>query len=335
MNRRYFFSQLARIALALHARRLAALLLAGISLSAAAQSYPNRPVRLIVPFSAGGPSDAAARLVAAKLSETWGQQVVIDNRAGGNTFIGTEIAARAAPDGYTLLNISSSFTINASLFPKLPYDSRKDFTAVAPISFGPGVLTVHPSVNARTVKELIALAKSKPNTLSFGSSGTGSPGHITIEMLSRMTGMELIHVPYKGMAPAIIDLLAGQVQISIPTISAVLPYLKSGRLRALAVTSAKRWPATPDLPTIAEAAIPGFESVLWYGIVGPARMPAAIVTQINREVGKIVQLPDVRERLDAMGMGAMTMTAAEFASYIQNEIDKLAKVVKASGAKPE
>ena len=307
---------------------------AAIGASAAtAQNFPARPVRMIVPFSAGGPADAIARLAAPQLSEAWSQQVVIDNRGGASGIIATEIVARAAPDGYTLLCISSSFTINASLFSKLPYDSVKDFTAIAPLAYGPGVLVVHPSLPVRTLQELIALAKVKP--LTFASSGTGSPGHLTIELIKRLSGIDIAHIPYKGMGPALVDVLGGQVQMAIPTISAALPHVKSGRLRAIAVTSAKRWHTVPDLPTVAESGLAGFESVLWYGILGPAHLPPALVAKINGEAARAMQRTDVRERLDAAGMQPMTLPPAEFAGYLKSEIAKWSRVVKESGAKPE
>jgi len=243
------------------------------------------------------------------------------------------MTASGVPDGYTLLCISSSFTINASLFPKLPYDSLKDFTAIAPLAYGPGVLVVHPSVPVRTLQELIALAKAKP--LTFASSGTGSPGHVTFELIKRLSGIDIAHIPYKGMGPALVDVLAGQVQMAIPTISAALPHVKSGRLRAIAVTSAKRWHTVPDLPTIAESGLPGFESVLWYGILGPAHLPPALIAKINGEAARAMQRADVRERLDAAGMEPMTLPQAEFAAYLKAEIAKWSRVVKESGARPD
>ncbi|MDB5808661.1 MAG: transporter substrate-binding protein [Betaproteobacteria bacterium] len=303
--------------------------------SAFTQPYPTRPVRMVVPFSAGGPADAVARLVTPPLSETWSQQVVVDNRAGASGIIATDLTAKAAPDGYTLICISSSFTINASLFAKLPYDSNQDFTAIAPLAYGPGVVVVHPSVAARTLQEFIALAKAKPRALSYGSSGAGSPGHLTFELIKRLTGIDITHVPYKGMGPALIDLLGGQVQTAIPTISAAMPHVKSGRLRALAVTSSQRWRTVPDLPTVAESALPGFESVLWYGVLGPARMPAALVSKINADATAIMQRAEMRERLDAAGMEAMIMKPGAFDAYVKAEIVKWSKVVKDSGAKAE
>jgi tripartite-type tricarboxylate transporter receptor subunit TctC len=298
-----------------------------------AQNYPARPVRLIVPFSAGGPADGIARLAAAQISAAWGQQMVIDNRGGGSGIIGTELVAHAAPDGYTLICVSSSFTINASLFPKLPYDSRNDFAAIVPLAYGPGVLVVHPSVAAKTMQELIALARIKP--LTYASSGTGSPGHLTLELFKRLSGIEITHIPYKGMGPALVDLLGGQVQMAVPTISAALPHVKSGRLRAIAVTSARRWHTVPDLPTIAEGGLPGFESVLWYGMLGPARMPASLVVKIHADATRAMERADVRDKLEAGGMEPMQMQPAEFAAYIKVEIEKWSRVVKESGAKPD
>jgi tripartite-type tricarboxylate transporter receptor subunit TctC len=321
---------------ALHVRRLVVAVMALSAMShVAAQTYPSRAVRMVVPFPAGGPADAAARLAALQLSDAWHQQIVVDNRAGASGIIGTELVARAASDGYTLICISSSFTINASLFQKLPYDSFKDFTAIAPLAYGPGILVVHPSLPVRTLQEFIALAKAKPAALSYASSGAGSPGHLTFELIKRMTGIQIAHIPYKGMAPGLVDLLAGQVQAAIPTISAALPHVKSNRLRGIAVTSAQRWRTVPELPTVAEAALPEFESVLWYGILGPAGMSPALVTKINADASNVMQRVDVRERLDAAGMDAMQMPPREFAAHIKSEIHKWAKVVKESGAKPE
>ena len=310
-------------------------LLGVLPIDACAQAYPSRPIRMIVPFSAGGPADATVRLVAPRLSDVLGQQVVIDNRGGGSGIIGIDMTAKAAPDGHTMIGISSAFSINATLFPKLPYDSLRDFAPVVPLAYGPGILVVHPSLPAKSFPELVALAKSKPRTIPFASSGTGSPGHLTFELLRKLTGLELVHVPYKGMGPGITDLLGGHVQLAIPTVSIAFPHVRTGRLRALAVTSAQRWPGAPDLPTIAESAVPGFESTLWYGILAPARTPEAIVARVNAEVAKVVALPEVRERFDALGMVPMRMSPAAWAGYIRGEIDRWAVVVRESGARPD
>ncbi|MBI4191557.1 MAG: tripartite tricarboxylate transporter substrate binding protein [Betaproteobacteria bacterium] len=315
--------------------RIWALLIACASANAFAQDYPNRPIRFIVTFLPGGPADTVSRLIASKLTDAWRQQVVIDNRAGANGIIGSELGARAAPDGYTMLYINTSFTINTSLYPKLPYDPVKDLTPVTPMAAGPAMLVVGLSVPVRSVQELIALAKAKPGELSYGSSGNGSPSHLSVELLKREAKIDILHVPYKGAAGVVTDMFAGQIQMTMSTIAAVLPYVKANRLRALAVTSAKRWPATPDVPTIAEAAVPGYVQSNWHGIAMPAGAPSAIVAKVNAELARIARLPDVRERLDALGMAPLSMPPTEFAAFVKADIGNWAKVVKLSGAKPE
>ena len=315
--------------------RIWALLIACASANAFAQDYPNRPIRFIVTFLPGGPADTVSRLIASKLTDAWRQQVVIDNRAGANGIIGSETGARAAPDGYTMLYINTSFTINASLYPKLPYDSVKDLTPVTPMAAGPALLVVGLSVPVRSVQELIALAKAKPGELSYGSSGNGSPSHLSVELLKREAKIDILHVPYKGAAGVVTDMFAGQIQMTMSTIAAVLPYVKANRLRALAVTSAKRWPATPDVPTIAEAAVPGYVQSNWHGIAMPAGAPSAIVAKVNAELARIARLPDVRERLEFLGMAPLSMPPTEFAAFVKADIGNWARVVKLSGAKPE
>ena len=315
--------------------RIAALLLTAAASGAAAQSYPAKPVRVIVPFSPGGPADFQVRLIGPKLSEAWGQQIIVDNRGGANGIIAFELGAKADPDGYTLILITAGFTINATLYPKLPYDSRRDFAAVTQLASGPGIVVVHPSLPARSVKELVALAKSRPGQLTYMSAGVGSPSHLAIELLKTMTGINMIHVPYKGIAPGITDLMAGQVQLSIPTILAGLMHAKAGRLRALATTGASRSPAAPELPTMAEAGIPGYEAANWFGIVVPARTPAAIITRLNQEFARALGMPDVRERMLTQGMEPVSGTPEAFSRYLQSEIAKWAGVIKTSGAKPE
>lgn len=314
---------------------LSALVISAAPFSAAAQNYPVRPVRVIVPFSAGGPADFQVRLLGPKLSEAWGQQIVIDNRGGANGIIAFELGAKADPDGYTVVLISAGFTINATLYPRLPYDSRRDFAAVTQLTSGPGIVVVHPSLPARSVKELIALAKARPGQIVYMSAGVGAPSHLAVELFKTMTGTDLIHVPYKGIAPGIIDLIAGQVQVSIPTILAGLTHAKAGRLRALATTGANRAPAAPELPTVAEAALPGYEASNWFGLVVPAKTPPAIVARLNQEFVRALGLPDVRQRLLSQGMEPVSRTPEAFSRYIQSEISKWAAVVKASGAKPE
>lgn len=318
----------------------AAIAVSGVSMAVAqaaggAETYPSRPVRWIVPFPPGGPVDAASRFVQPKLTEVLGRQFVIDNRSGANGIVGQETAANAVPDGYTILSISNGYTINASLYPKLPFNPHKAFDAIAPIASGPAVVVAHPSLPAKTMQELVALGKSKPGAYSFGTSGNGSAGHLGMEMLKRHTGMVITHVPYKGMAPALTDVLAGQVHLAVPTISSALPLVKGGRLRALAVTSAKRWPSLPDVPTISETVMPGYEATNWTGIVGPTGIPAPVAEKIREVVANAVQQPDIAERLTSLGMEPMKMDRAGFAKWIRDDLARWAEVVKASGAKPD
>jgi tripartite-type tricarboxylate transporter receptor subunit TctC len=303
--------------------------------SAVAQTYPSKPIRVIVPFSPGGPADFQVRLLAPRLSEAWGQQLLVDNRGGANGIIAFELGAKAEPDGYTLILITAGFTINATLYPKLPYDSRRDFAAVTQLASGPGIVVVHPSLPARSVKELVALAKSRPGQLTYMSAGVGAPSHLAVELLRNKTGINMIHVPYKGIAPGIVDLLAGQVQVSIPTILAGLTHAKAGRLRALATTGANRAPAAPELPTMMEAGIPDYEAANWFGIVVPAKTPPAIIARLNQDIVRALSVPDVREKMLTQGMEPVSRTPEAFSKYIQSEIAKWAGVVKTSGARPE
>lgn len=301
-----------------------------------AQTYPVKPVRLIVPYAAGGPVDSMGRLLTPRLAELWGQQIVIDNRAGANSIVGCEAAARAAPDGYTLVLISASFTVNVSLYPKLPFDAVRDFTPITLIAQGPGMLVAHPSLPARNLKELVALAKAKPGAMSYGSAGSGAPtSHLGMELLKITAGIDIVHVPYKSMAPALIDMLGGQVQMGMPTVNAVLPHLRSGRLRAIGVSSLQRSPTAPDVPTLAEAGMPGYEAINWFAILGPAGVSAGIAQKIHADTAEALKGADLRERIAAAGMEPKSMGPAELAPYIRNEIGKWGKAVKASGARPE
>jgi tripartite-type tricarboxylate transporter receptor subunit TctC len=302
---------------------------------AAGQSYPTKTVRIVAPFAAGGPVDSLARLVAGRLTNMWGQQVVVDNRGGGNSVIGTEIVARSAPDGYTLLLNSTGFAVNATLYPKLPYDTVRDFAPIGALASGPGVLVVHPSFPARTLKQLIAMAKAKPGVYSYGSSGSGTVGHLTVEMLKTQAGIDLVHIPYKGAAPAVIDLIGGQIPIAAPNISAVLAHIRSGRVRALAVSSPKRWPSVPDIPTYSEAGLPGYEANNWYGMFAPAGTPPAIIAKINADTAAIMELPETRNTLEAAGVGPAKMSPEEFSAYIKSEIVRWGEAVKASGARAD
>ena len=301
-----------------------------------AQAYPSHPVRLIVPYVAGGPVDSIARLLVPRLVESWGQQVVIDNRGGANGIVGTEVAAHAAPDGYTLALISAAFAINATLYPKLPFDTARDFTAATMIATGPGMLVTHPALPVRNLKELIALAKSKPGALSYGSAGAGAPtSHLGMELLKTTAGIDIVHVPYKSMAPALIDMLGGQIQMGMPTINVILPHLRSGRLRAIGVSSLQRSPTAPEVPTLAEAGMPGYEAINWFAIIGPKGIPAAIIEKIHTGAAEALRSQDFRDRLAAAGTEPRSMPPAELARYITTEIAKWGKAVKASGARPE
>ena len=311
----------------------AALTLALACPAASAQSYPSKPVRLIVPFAPGGPADFQARLIGPKLTEAWGQPVVVENRAGGNTIIATELTARSEPDGHIVQVISAGFAINVSLYSKLPYDSLRDFAFVTQLTSGPAIVVVHPSLPVRSVKELIQLARSRPGQLTYASAGL--PSQLAVELFKVMTGTDLVHVPYKGAAPAMIDLIAGHVQVSFPTIGGGLPHAQAGRLRALATTGAKRPLAAPDLPTMMEAGVPGYEATNWFGTAVPARTPPAVVSKLSQGIGRVLLLPDVRERLLSQGMEPVSNTPEEFSTYVRSEMTKWAKVVKASGAKAE
>ncbi|HKB63116.1 MAG TPA: tripartite tricarboxylate transporter substrate binding protein [Burkholderiales bacterium] len=322
-------------------RRAALSLAATLAIStphaaAAADAYPARPIRFVVAFPPGGGTDIIARSIAQKLAERLAQQVVVDNRPGAGGNIGTDIVAKSAPDGYTLLMGSAGpLAINASLFDKMPFDPIRDLAPVTLAASTPNVLVVHPSLKAATVNELIALAKARPGEINFASSGHGTPAHLAGELFNSMAGVKLVHVPYKGAAPALADLLGGQVQLMFSTMPPALPHVKDGKLRALAVTSSKRSRAMPELPTVDEVALPGFEANTWHGVVVPAGTPAAIVARLNREIVAILHLPEVVERLSGQGAEALGSTPEEFAAYIRSESVKWAKVVRDSGAKAE
>ncbi len=304
--------------------------------SAAAQNYPNRPIRWIVTYPPGGPTDAVARAVGAKLTEAWGQQIVIDNRAGAAGIIGTDLAAKAVPDGYTLLfGTSAGLTINPALSSKLPYDPVRDFAPVSLLVLNPQILVLHNSVPANSVKELIAYAKSRPGQLNYASVGQGSPNHLGMELLKAMAGIDMVHVPYKGTGPAITDLLGGQVQLMFNSMPSVLPLVKSGKLKGIAVGSAQRSPAIPDIPTVAESGLPGFENVTWYGMFAPAKTPRDIVVKLNREVVKILAQPEMAQRLANQGAEPRSSSPEELAKFMQVESVRWKKVIQAAGMKPE
>jgi tripartite-type tricarboxylate transporter receptor subunit TctC len=311
----------------------AAAVLFGTHASAQA-TYPSHPVRLVVPFPAGGTTDILARAVAQRLSEVWGQQVVVDNRPGAGGNIGTELVAKAAPDGYTLeMGTVGTHAINASLYSHLPYDPVKDFAPVILVAGVPNVLVVNPALPVNSVQELIAYAKANPGKLNFASSGSGTSIHLSGELFKVMTGVSMTHVPYKGSAPALTDLMGGQVQLMFDNLPSSLPFIKAGKLRALAVTSAARSTALPDLPTLQEAGVPGFEASSWFGVLAPAGTPREIVLRINGEVAKWLATPEARDKLASQGAIAAGGTPDDFVRHIAAETAKWAKVVKASGAK--
>jgi tripartite-type tricarboxylate transporter receptor subunit TctC len=302
--------------------------------AAQAQEYPTRPIRFVSPFPPGGFNDILTRLVGQKLTESWGQQVVVDNRPGANMIVGTSIVAKSPPDGHTILMSAIPHAINPSLY-KLPYDAVSDFTAIVMITSVPSLMAVHPSVPVRSVKEFTEYARANPGKLSFASVGNGSSFHLAGELYKTMTGIDMVHVPFKGAAPAITELISGRVQVYFGNIVSVVPHVRSGRLRGLAVTGLKRSGAMPELPTVDEAGVPGFNVASWYGILGPAGMPDGIVRKLNGEVRRILQLPDVRERLSKDGADPAGSTPEVFAAMIREDVQKWAKVVKASGAKVE
>jgi tripartite-type tricarboxylate transporter receptor subunit TctC len=311
-----------------------AAVLALIAAGPAAQNYPTKPVRLVVPFPPGGTTDILAREVGQRLSASLGQTVVIDNRPGAGGNIGAELVAKSAPDGYTLLMCTvSTHAINPNLYAKLPYDHVADFAPVILVASVPNVLEVTPSLPVNSVADLIKLAKEKPGQINFASSGSGTSIHLSGELFKTMAGVDMTHVPYKGSAPALTDLIGGQVQVMFDNLPSSLPQIKAGKLRAIAVTSAQRAPALPNVPTIAESGLPGFEATSWFGVVAPAGTPPAIVARLNADLNQWLQTPEAREKLLAQGAAAAGGSPEQFAAYIRAETEKWAKVVKASGAK--
>jgi tripartite-type tricarboxylate transporter receptor subunit TctC len=300
---------------------------------ATAQAYPSKAVRLIVPFAAGGSTDIIGRTVAQKLSEMWGQPVLVDNRPGGSTVIGTDAVAKAAPDGYTLLVTPAPFTIVPGLIARLPYDPARDFEPITLINTTPLVVVVHPGVPARSIKELIALAKARPGALNYGSSGSGGSNHLAGELFNAMAGVKMVHIPYKGNAPALADLVGGHVDAVFNGLTSAMPLIKSGRLRALAVTSIARSGALPDMPTLDELGLKGFQAVAWNGLSAPARTPKEVIGRINADVLKVVRSPDLLERLRAEGSDPVGNSPAEYAAFLREEIAKWARVIKTAGVK--
>jgi tripartite-type tricarboxylate transporter receptor subunit TctC len=300
---------------------------------AAAQTYPTKTVRLIAPFAPGGATDVLARLAAQKLSERWGQTVITDNRVGAGGHIGAELAARAAPDGYTLLVAGTPHAIGMSLYKKLAYDLVKDLAPANRIATYPSAIAVHPSLPAKNVKELIAIAKARPGQLNFGSAGVGSPNGLALELFQTMAKVKMQHIPYKGGSGQMVsELISGQVQLASIGLPPVMPYVKSGRLRVIAVTGMARSDLLPQTPTVHESGLPGFDVTSWYGIFGPAALPKDIVAKLNADVAAILNAPDLKQRLDALGAEPGSMSVDAFSKYVRDEVTKWAKVVKDSGA---
>jgi tripartite-type tricarboxylate transporter receptor subunit TctC len=301
----------------------------------AAQSYPDKPIRMLVGFAPGGTADIVARIVSPRLSERLRQQIVVDNRPGAGSSIASDIAARAAPDGYTLLMISSSHAINAGLHARLPYDAYKDFSCIAQVATAPVVLIVTSTLPARTVSELIELGRAKPRSLNYGSSGIGGNSHLAAELLQSMARIEMVHVPYKGSAPALLDVISGQLQVAMPTLPTALAQIKAGRVRALGVTSKRRSASLPDVPTIAEAGVPGYEATNWYAVLAPARTPGQIVDKLNKLTVEVVSEPAAAEAIQRAGAEPLTGTPRECAQLLRSEIDKWTQVIRKAGIRPE
>ena len=312
---------------------IAAALCAAAALPANAQNYPSRPVRIIVPFAAGGPADIYARFVGQRLQEALGQPFVIEDRPGGGSVLGTDAVAKSAPDGYTLLMMSNTHTVNESLIANKPFQLLRDFAPVAPVNYSDLLLVVHPSVPATTLAEFIALAKSRPHALNYASSGPGTPYHMAGELFKAMAGLDIVHVPYKGSSGARTDILGGQVQMMFDAITTMAPNVRAGKLKALGSTGKVRSPVLPEVPTVAEAGVPGYEAVIWLGIMAPLGTPKAIVERLNAEIRRIVNTPEVKEAWAKQGAAPMSMGTDEFAQYLREDIAKWANIVKISGAK--
>jgi tripartite-type tricarboxylate transporter receptor subunit TctC len=299
-----------------------------------AQQYPSKPVRFISPYPAGGGNDTLLRILADKLGEQLGQRVIVDNRPGANTIVGTELLVKSPPDGYTFILLPNSFATNPSFYPKLPYDTMKDVAAVAQIAQSPQMIVAHPSVPARTLKELLALAKAQPRLLTYGTSGNGSTGHLAGVLLSMMSGVQLTHVAYKGTAPAVNELIGGHIPLMISSMISTLPHVRTGKLKIIALTTAKRSQAIPEVPTISET-VPGYDATLWYGILAPLRTPEAIIKRLNAELGTALKSPDIVEKLSTQAVEPHHTSPEQFAALIRTELAKWSKVISTSGVKSD
>ena len=314
---------------------LIALACAVLAPLSSAQDYPVRPVRIVVPFAAGGPADVYARVLAQRLQESLGQPFVIDNRPGGGSVLGTDIVAKSAPDGYTLLLMSNTHTVNESLMPQKPFVLMRDFVGVAPVNYSDLVLVVHPSVKANTIAELVAEAKAAPGKMNYASSGPGTPYHMAGELFKAMAGIDVVHVPYKGSGDARTGVLGGQVQMMFDAVTVMSQHAKEGKVKALGTSGTSRSSVLPNVPTIAEAGVPGYEATIWLGVMAPKATPPAVVDKLNAEIRKIVARADVRDDWAKQGAVPMTMSPQEFARYLEQDIVKWERIVKLSGAKPD
>ena len=314
---------------------IAALVAACLSIPAHAQEYPARPVKIIVPFAVGGPADIYARYLGARLGESLGQSFVIENRPGAGAVVGTDAAAKSAPDGYTLLLMSNAHTVNETLIPNKPYSLTRDFVAVAPINYSDLMIVVNPAVQANTLQEFVALAKAQPGKLNYASSGPGTPYHMAGELFKSMAGVDIVHVPYKESSAARTGVIGGQVEMMFDAVTTMNEQAKGGKVRALATSGKTRSPVTPNLPTVSEAGVPGYEAVIWLGVMAPKGTPPAIVGKLNAEIAKIVNKPETREEWAKQGASAMAMPPDEFSKYVAADIAKWEKVIKVSGAKPD
>jgi tripartite-type tricarboxylate transporter receptor subunit TctC len=303
--------------------------------AAAADSYPSRPVRLIVPYAAGGNADLVGRIVAEGLTARVGVQFIVDNRPGASSIIGTELAAKAAPDGYTILLVAGTFAVNATLVPKLPYDPLRDFAPISLVAETPQVLVASPAVPVKSLKDLIALAKARPGTLNYGSTGVGASANMAGALLNVMAGIQLVHVPYKGTAQILNDVMGGHLHLAIPSLTSSLPHIRAGRLRPLGVTSKGRSAQFPELPTISEAGVPGYQAVIWNAIVAPRATPPAVLDRLSREVAAAMRAPEAADRYRALGAETIGSTPAEFGKFLRSEIEQYARVIRESGLKAE
>ncbi len=314
---------------------LSTLILSAVSLTAAAQAWPNRPVRIVVPFAAGGPADLYARAIAEKLQGALGQPFVVEDKPGGGSIVGTDAVAKSAPDGYTLLMMSNTHTVNESLIPEKPFQLMRDFVPVAPVNYSDLVLVAHPSVPANSLKDFIALAKSKPGQLNYASSGPGTPYHMAGELFKAMAGVDVVHVPYKGSSGARTDILGGQVHVMFDAITTMAPNVQAGKLKAFGTSGKARSSVLPDVPTVSEAGVPGYEAVIWLGIMAPAGTPKPVVDRLNAEIRRIVDSAEMKAAWGKQGAIGLSMSPDEFARFMREDIEKWARIVKISGAKPD